>query len=222
MVDEFQRSGSISVPEAGDPFFDLKELKLTACGFVLVKNVLYRFSLKPKVGLMFMEGEYGYAKCKILPTDKSGNPIDESDKRNQVKRPLDLIMRQECASFQFIVKKVVVYDFDKIAGKDVYVELAMKGTEVNLSAKSDYFQFTDCEKKLNWVHSVKIDPVTEATIEDFIHKKLRVNVYVDENVVEGRASKMGNLRMSKRGTQMQSIVINQTHGAPPKSGCNMF
>ena len=171
---------------------------------------------------MGIEGEFGYVKCKVVPTDLDQKDIDETDKSNQIKRPMDLISRGLCANFRLRIKTVVVYEVKKVLNKDAYLEIVLRENDKEKIIKSELFRFEDCEKKLKWNFYMILDKITENTIDFYINKKLRINLFVDDNRIIEPMEERSSLRLLQQKSLMSSTIKTEKDVQNGEKRCFVF
>ena len=176
--------------EDSDPFWDPKEYFLFGRGMCMLKNILYRFELEQKVGIIGYQGDLGYIMVKLIPINDEGDIIQDEDLEEEIEEPDDLIKNGLSCHYKIELKKLFLYDFKKLEGKNCYFELEV------LSGKGiEYFSTPHFEIKNNlttlfFSQFINIQKVDLDIIDFYMEKKLQVRFYVEDMEIVQAEGKM--------------------------------
>ena len=176
--------------EDSDPFWDPKEYFLFGRGMCMLKNILYRFQLEQKVGIIGYQGDLGYIMVKLIPINDDGDVIEDEDLEEEIEEPDDLIKNNLSCHYKIELKKLFLYDFKKLEGKNCYFELEVlsgKGIEY---FSTPHFEVTDNITTLFFSQFINIKTVDLDIIDYYMEKKLQVRFFVEDIDVVKAEGKM--------------------------------
>lgn len=178
--DHFQKTREQLFTGKNDPFYDEKEFVLGAKGLIVLKNILYRFEVKPKIGLVSLFGNLGYINSVVSCVNENGANVNEEEMRKIVKQPTDLIDKSVCASFKITFEKLVIYDIEKFMNKNCYISMNVK-TGLNIEQIRTFnFSIKDNETDMNWNSVVKILNPSKEVIDFYMNNQIQVSLMIDD------------------------------------------
>lgn len=182
--DHFQKTHTSKLTGKSDPFYDEKEYLLVAKGVIMLKNVLYRFDVSPKVGLISTDGTIAFINAKVSCVNENGLGVDEKEMQKIVKSPTDLIEKNVCANFKISFEKIVFYNIEKFANKQAYLTLNVKTGLEMTQFKTFNFRIQDNEINLDWNSVVNIPNMTQEVIEYFLNNYVVISLFVSDYNVD--------------------------------------
>lgn len=198
-----------------DPFWDPKEFALYAQGICIMKNILYRFQLEHKAGLLGYEGDVGHINLRLLPVDDEGKPIDEEEEEEEIEEPTDLIKLERSCHFRVEIDRVVFYSSDKLKGKQFYLTYDVFTGQNTETFRTPTFAIKDNNVDTYYSQLVSIPKVDEDVISYYMHGNLQVKLLVDD--IEPVPIK-GKLSPPIIEKEKQLVHMNMYHTAKQNTG----
>jgi hypothetical protein len=229
-LDSFQKTRVPLFTGKNDPFYDEKEYLLVAKGVILLKNILYRFDVSPKVGLVSLEGNIGYINTRVSCLTETDTSVDESEMRKLIKQPTDLIEKNLCANFRIAFEKILIYDIEKISNKSAYLFLNIKtGLEVT-QLRTFNFVIKDNEIDLDWNSVVRIPNMTQEIIDYYMNNHIQISLMVNDYNVDDlgitRKVKINRVRRTDSWVPAEELSGSEdeaaTKGKQPSKFCQTF
>jgi hypothetical protein len=178
-IEYFFTHNKISYNEQNDPFWDPEEFFLYGQAFCLIKNVIYRFELTHKVGILGYEGDIGYLVVQLMPIDDEGKEIDEEEIEEEVEEPDDLITKNMSCHYRVSISQVVIYDIANLKGKTAYINYEVRTLNATEEYSTSWFKITDNQTNLKYSQFVKIPKVNHDLIDYYMNKNMQFRLFVD-------------------------------------------
>ena len=179
-VEYFFNHNALNYTIEDDPFWDPKEFALYAQGICIMKNILYRFQMEHKAGLLGYEGDIGHINLRLLPVDDEGKAIDEEEEEEEIEEPTDLIKLDRSCHFRIEIDRIVFYSIDALKDKMFYLTydiLTGKDTE---TFKTPTYTITDNNVDIYYSQLISIPKVNEDIISYYMHTNLQVKLLIDD------------------------------------------
>ncbi len=248
-MEYFFSRNQIKYTRENDPFWDPEEFFLYGQSFSIAKNVLYRFELTHKIGIVGYEGDIGHFTVSLIPIDDDLKPIVEEEIEEEVEDPEDLIKKGMSCHFRIVIDKITFYDIDKLQNKQAYLQYELLEYPNTTEYKTQEFKITDNQVPLNYKQNIKIPKVTKDIIYFYMNENILFRLYVrgiEKVPVLGRkeppiiaSSKRPSLVNAGRGVLNAQNFVSKIQKAPSKpkettktrpekekepkrSGCDLF
>lgn len=242
-MEYFFSRNQIKYTKENDPFWDPEEFFLYGQSFSMAKNILYKFELSHKIGIVGYEGDIGHFNVALIPIDDDLKPIIEEEIEEEVEDPEDLIKKQMSCHFRIVIDRITFYDIDKLQNKQAYLQYELLEYPNMTEYKTQEFRITDNQVVLNYRQNIKIPKVTKDIIYFYMNENILFRFYVrgiEKVEVLGRkdppiinSSKRPSQQTSAQSVQRSQNFINKAQKAPPKpaeprrerdkrSGCALF
>lgn len=179
-IEYFFSHNKIQYNEQNDPFWDPEEFFLYGQAFCLIKNVLYRFELTHKVGILGYEGDIGYIVVQLMPIDDEGKEIDEEEIEEEIEEPDDLIIKNMSCHYRINIEKIIIYDINNLKGKTGYLNYEVMTLHNTEEYSTSWFKIDDNQIDLNYSQMIKIPKVNTDLIDHYMHKNIQFKFYVDK------------------------------------------
>jgi kinesin family protein 13 len=179
-IEYFFSHNKIQYNEQNDPFWDPEEFFLHGQAFCLLKNVLYRFELTHKVGILGYEGDIGYIVVQLMPIDDEGKEIDEEEIEEEIEEPDDLIIKNMSCHYRINIEKIIIYDINNLKGKTGYLNYEVMTLHNTEEYSTKWFKIADNQIDLNYSQTIKIPRVNNDLIDHYMHKNIQFKFYVDK------------------------------------------
>lgn len=208
----------LNYSQIGDPFWDPEEFFLIGQSFCLAKNILYRFSMEHKVGILGYDGELGYMIITLMPIDDLGLPISEEEAEEEVEEPDDLLEKNLSCHFKVEISYVVFYDISKLKGKKGYFDYEVLTSDGSETFTTKIFSINDNQVEVNYSQWIKIPKVTSDIIAFYLHKNLHLRLYTEQLEIVPRKGPLPSPIIThtekktsfKNSNLYQSVLIDKT------------
>lgn len=177
-MEYFFSRNQIKYTKDNDPFWDPEEYFLYGQSFSMAKNVLYKFELSHKIGIVGYEGDIGHFNVSLIPIDDDMKPIDEEEVEEEVEDPEDLIKKNMSCHFRILIDKITFYDIEKLQNKEAYLQYELQEFPNWTEYKTPYFKITDNEVRLDYKQNIKIPTVTKDIIYFYMNENILFRFYV--------------------------------------------
>ena len=179
-LEHFFTYNKISYSQSNDPFWDPEEFFLYGQCFCLQKNVLYRFEMTHKVGILGYEGDIGFVMVSLVPIDDQGGLICEEDMEEEIEEPDDLIIKQLSCHFRVNILQTVFYDVSKLLGKRGYFSFEVMSLNGLETFSTNIFKINDNQTEVSYTQWVKLPRVTTEIIDYYINKNLQIKFFIEQ------------------------------------------
>jgi kinesin family protein 13 len=206
-IDYFFSRNQIKYSQEDDPFWDPEEFFLFGQSFSMAKNVLYKFELTHKIGMVGYEGDIGHFNVRLVPIDDDLKPIDEEEAEEEIEDPEDLIKKQMSCHFRIMIDRITFYDIDKLHNKSAYLQFEVLEYPDMKEYKTMEFKILDNQVELNYKQNVKIPKVTRDIIWFYMNENILFRLYVRGiEAVEKKGRKPPPIIPSSRKHSLKSTV----------------
>lgn len=198
---------SIDYNDETDPFWDPKEFFIAAQGICILKNVLYRFGMKHKIGLIDSEGITAQLAISIFPIDEDGRVINDDEE--EVIKDIDQLVRKKVAcNYKIKIENIHFDNETKYLDKKFYIGfevLTDKGIE----------KFNTVEKMIkgtivdiNYAVNISLNDVNYEVVDYYINSRLQLKLYVDDlEVIEAKGKNLPPIIVSEKRTKKFSKIV---------------
>lgn len=179
-VEYFFSNNELKYLKGQDPFWDPKEYVLHGQGICIMKNILYRFQMEHKMGILGYEGDIGQAYVRLMPVDDEGKPIDEEEEEEEIEEPTDLITLEKPCHFRIEIDNISFYDKDRMMNKSFHISydvLTSKGPE---TFKTPNYVVKGAMIDLHYSQLVSIPIVDEDIISHYLNNNLVLRLLIDD------------------------------------------
>lgn len=243
-MEYFFSRNQIKYTKENDPFWDPEEFFLYGQSFSMAKNILYKFELSHKIGIVGYEGDIGHFNLALIPIDDDLKPIIEEEIEEEVEDPEDLIKKQMSCHFRIVIDKITFYDIEKLQNKQAYLQYELLEYPNLTEYRTPEFRVTDNQVVLNYRQNIKIPKVTKDIIYFYMNENILFRFYVlgiEKVEVLGRkeppiikSSKRPSFHATAQSVLRSQNFINKAQKTPVKpkepkeeraskrSGCALF
>ena len=177
-MDYFFSRNQIKYTKENDPFWDPEEFFLYGQSFSMAKNILYKFELSHKVGIVGYEGDIGHFNVSLIPIDDDYKPIVEEEVEEEIEDPEDLIKKQMSCHFKIVIDKITFYDIEKLQNKQAYLQYELLEYPNHAEYKTMEFVINDNQVELNYKQNIKIPKVTKDIIYFYMNENILFRLYI--------------------------------------------
>ena len=178
-IEYFFSHNKISYNEQNDPFWDPEEFFLFGQSFCIAKNVLYRFEITHKVGILGYEGDIGYIVMHLIPIDDEGRIIDEEEMEEEIEEPDDLIRKNMSCHYRVNIEKIIIYDINVLKNKTAYVSYEVMTLHDLEEFSTPRFKIRDNQTDLSYNQAITLPRVNDDIIDYYMHKNIQLKLFVD-------------------------------------------
>lgn len=179
-VEYFFAYNQVSYKSVDDPFWDPKEPVLFGQGLCLLKNVLYRFEIDQKIGVLGYGGELGSIQTRLIPVDEENKKIDEEEMEEIVEEPADLITKNISCNFQIAIDRLILFDVSNLMNKNCLIKFQVLTNKGINEFSTPPIKITGNQINFNFSQLIALPQVDAEIIDYYLHKNLILKLYVDE------------------------------------------
>ena len=177
-MEYFFSRNQIKYTKENDPFWDPEEFFLYGQSFSMAKNILYKFELSHKIGIVGYEGDIGHFNVSLIPIDDDLKPIVEEEIEEEVEDPEDLIKKHMSCHFRIVIDKITFYDIEKLQNKQAYLQYELLEFPNMTEYKTQEFRVTDNQVTLGYKQNIRIPKVTKDIIYFYMNENILFRFYV--------------------------------------------
>ena len=177
-IDYYFSRNQIKYTQEDDPFWDPEEFFLYGQTFSMAKNVLYKFELTHKIGIVGYEGDIGHFNISLIPIDDDYKPINEEEIEEEIEDPEDLIKKNISAHFKIVIDQITFYHIESLQNKSAYLQYEVMEYPDTKEYRTMEFIINDNQLNLGYKQNVKIPKVTKDLLWFYMNENIIFRLYV--------------------------------------------